>query len=296
MDKIRFATIDDIDELKNIWKVCFGDSDTFINYYFEQEFKADKVLLLLEGKEIASMLTMIPINLCTPKGKKYKGAMLYAIATHPKFQSMGLSTKLMDYSSSYLRKQEVDIVTLVPATMSLINFYAKRGYKVGFYHKEFFFTHKIIQGFSISTNFTLTIKPANPMSYQQVRESILSNCLYQSYDIDGIAYQKRLSLLSLADIYLINDNYKSIGCAIIEKLDNNGLLIKELLVPDDYIESALLSIAALYPSEVYKLRLPVNMGQGLGGEIKSFGMYQLLNPNLSLNLNQVDGYLGIAYD
>jgi len=295
MNGIRFATEKDIDELKNLWKICFGDSDAFIQYYFKEEFKADRVLLL-EDKGIASMLTMIPIQLSVPNDKKYSGAMLYAVATHPTFQGKGLSTQLMDYAKSYLKEQGMNIITLVPASSSLADFYAKRGYTTGFYHKESNFSHKELQEYPIHIDSFFILEAASPSDYQQVRERYLFNYVYQSYDIDGITYQKKLSLLSLCDIYLIRNQQDLIGCAIIEKLDNNELFIKELLVPKEAIMPVMKSISNIFPSNQYHLRLPIDIGEGMGGITKAFGMYQLLNSHLSQYFKDGNEYLGIAYD
>lgn len=292
MNDIRFATKKDIATLKKIWKVCFGDSDSFIDYYFGEEFQADKVLLL-ENEEIASMLTIIPVQLSVPDDIKYTGAMLYAVATHPKFQRRGLSTKLMDYAKSYLEEQEVDVITLVPATSSLTEFYAKQGFLNGFYHREIIFSHEQLKEYNTLSDSTLTLQAASPLEYQQVRERFLSDSLYQSYTIDGIAYQKRISLLSLCDIYLVCTQHL-IGCVIIEKSDENHIFVKELLVPEKYIMSAMKSVFCLFPSKQYTLRLPSNMGGDIGGTIKPFGMYQFIGSNVPVD--EMNGYLGIAYD
>lgn len=295
MNGIRFATEKDIDELKNLWKICFGDSDAFIQYYFKEEFKTNRVLLL-EDKKIASMLTMIPIQLSVPNDKKYRGVMLYAVATHPTFQGKGLSTQLMDYAKSYLKGQGMDIITLVPASTSLADFYAKRGYAAGFYHRESNFSHKELQEYPIHIDSSFILEASSPSDYQQVRERHLSSYVHQSYDIDGVAYQKRLSFLSSCDIYLIRSQRELIGCAIIEKLDNNELFIKELLVPEEAIMHVMKSISNMFPSDQYHLRLPVNIGEGMGGIEKAFGMYQLLDSDLSQYFKDGKGYLGIAYD
>lgn len=295
MNGIRFANQNDKLEVKNIWKACFGDSDSFIDYYFQEEFKADRVLLLKQ-EEIASMLTMIPVELSIPNNGKYNGSMLYAVATHPKYQGKGLSTKLMDYAKSYLQEQGVDIITLVPATLSLTNFYAKQGYLTGFYHREFTFTPSDLPKYSIPADTSITLSSTSPLEYHRVRERLLSDYIYQSYQVDEIAYQKRLSLFFLCDIYLVSNHKDIIGCVILEKLDENQIYIKELLVPESYMMSALKSICYAFPSKLYTLRLPAHMDIDICGTVKPFGMYQLLRSGIPMDPKERPGYLGIAYD
>ena len=42
---IRFANKTDIPQLKSIWKVCFGDSDEYIDFFFDHMFKPENAVV-----------------------------------------------------------------------------------------------------------------------------------------------------------------------------------------------------------------------------------------------------------
>ena len=71
----------DIPFLKQIWKECFGDSDRYINRYFDTLFDRITIAVKRSDDNIpVSMVSMLPVSLCTPDGN-YPGHYIYAAAT-----------------------------------------------------------------------------------------------------------------------------------------------------------------------------------------------------------------------
>ncbi len=56
----------DILSQKEIWKLCFGDKDKFIDFYFENRYQEDQTLLLLKNGKPAAMLTMLAVKIVIP--------------------------------------------------------------------------------------------------------------------------------------------------------------------------------------------------------------------------------------
>ncbi|HYE67115.1 MAG TPA: GNAT family N-acetyltransferase, partial [Anaerovoracaceae bacterium] len=84
--EMRRAKIEDLKGLTEVWKLTFGDEDSFIDLYFQsRDWLNETAVLLLDGR-IVSMLTMIPVDMIGETGESCKASMLYAIATHPDFQ------------------------------------------------------------------------------------------------------------------------------------------------------------------------------------------------------------------
>jgi len=295
MVEIRLSRKEDIPYLKEIWKVCFGDDDTYIDFFFNNKYKEDQTFVLIYDREIAAMLTMIPIKIIGPSNEKYNSVMLYAIATHPKYQGRGFSTKIMNYTKKHLLKYKVDILTLVPAGDSLVSFYSKRGYSAGFYIRESKLEYEIIQKFTKDETNKLRIEPAKPEEYNSRRNKQLQGKLYVEYSNDEIIYQKKLSKKSGADLYTLDiRNIK--GCLAAERINNEKVIIKELLIPEYLIYEVLIKLAKVLPSKEYILRLPAYMGEDFGGSIRGFGMIQPLR-KLDTNIcHETIGYMGFAYD
>jgi len=295
MMEIRLSKNEDITHLKEIWKVCFGDDDSYIDFFFDNKYKEDQTFVLIYKTQIAAMLTMIPIKITLPNNRSYNSAMLYAIATHPRYQGMGLSTEIMNYTKEYLLKQNVEILALVPAEESLINFYSKREYSDGFYIKQSKLTYENIQELKKYKTNKLAIKPACPEEYNSIRNKQLQGRFYVEYSNDEIGYQKKLSNRSDADIYTL-DTEDVKGCLAAERINNEKVIIKELLIPEYFINEVLINISKLLPAKEYILRLPAYVDKDFGESFRTFGMIQPIR-NLDINISQKTfGYLGFAYD
>lgn len=295
MKEIRFAKKSDIPKLKEIWKICFGDDDDYIDFFFKNKYKEEETLLSLCDAEIAAMLTMIPTKIVMPDNSSLKASMIYAVATHPKYRGKGLSSKLMEYSNNYLLNNNVDASILVPATESLFKFYSRQGYMEGFYLREVVLTDENIKGFERITNTQCLIVSATPEEYNKRRENLLQGKLYVAYGDEEIAYQKALSKYSGADIYAI-DIEDIRGCAIVERINSEKVIIKELLIPEKFLKDGIIQITKLLPAKEYILRLPSYLGEDFGGVIRAFGMIHLHRRIDEKVVTNTSGYMGLAYD
>ena len=294
MVEIRLSKNADVPYLKRIWKICFGDDDAYIEFFFNNKYKENQTLVLLCDREIAAMATMIPTKITTPNSEKYNSVMLYGIATDPKYQGKGFSTKIMDYAKEYLLKNKVDIISLVPAEEDLIKFYSNRGYSAGFYIKESKFTYETIQGLTGNETNKIIIKSAKPEEYNNIRNKRLRDKLYVEYSNDEIIYQKKLSKESGGDIYTIDMNGIK-GCLVAERINNEKVIIKELLIPENLVDEALMEITNLLPAKEYILRLPAYRTEELDRYVRVFGMIQVLKSDINIS-QETFGYLGLAYD
>ncbi|HVJ49655.1 GNAT family N-acetyltransferase [Desulfitobacterium sp.] len=294
MNEIRLAQKDEIVRQKEIWKRCFGDDDCYIDFYYANKYKENETVVLLEDGEIAAMLTMIPTRIVTSDQRSFAAAMFYAIATHPKYQNKGLAKQLMDFCHAYLGATQKDFSLLVPAGKSLFDFYRKQGYQEGFYLREVLLTRERIDDLATSECPPI-ISSLTPTEYNQRRDNQLKRGLHIAYADEEIAYQKKLSQLSGADIYAL-DNQEIKGCAVIERMTLEKVLIKEILLPGELIQSALRQIAKLLPAKEYVLRTPADQGENWGGSIRPFGMVRKQSkPDIKITSKE-QGYLGLAFD
>lgn len=298
-EEIRFAQQSDIADLKGIWKLCFGDSDWFVDFYYANRFKEARVLLLLLNKEISAMLTIIPIRMVSPEGQRFQMAMLYAIATHPRFQKRGLATRLIDFTNQHLEANNIKYSVLVPAEGGLFDFYRKQDYQDGFNIRELLLTHDQINGLCSQNSpclYQCTISPIGPKEYNIARDKQLSGEFYIAYPDEDIDYQKKLSQHSGADIFAINMSNEIKGCLAVERMDSERVLIKEILVSNECLLSTIQQVVALFPAAQYTFRMPVFLGSHLGGSIRSFGMVRG-NGKSDLDISTAElGYLGFAFD
>jgi GNAT superfamily N-acetyltransferase len=311
MIEIRLAEECDIDRLKEIWRLCFNDSEEYIDFYFAYGRTGHQTLLLIWNGEVSAMLTMIPVTVIVPDGQCHAAAMQYAIGTHPRCRGKGFATYLIDYSNQYLADNHVAMPLLVPADGRLFDFYSKRGYISNFYIAEAILDIETIERHGGDPALTVDaipaegsdggpingagIKPATPHEYNVVREEMLRGRMHVAYRDEEIAYQKKLSKWTGADIYSISFGGVN-GCAAIERINANRVLVKELLMPAHLIESTIVEIADLLPAKEYLLRLPVHQNQRVDGTVRPFGMMKLHGHHGFCMASDQTGYLGIAFD
>jgi ribosomal protein S18 acetylase RimI-like enzyme len=295
MSEVRLVEKGEIIRLKEIWKLCFGDSDTYIDFYYANRYKENETVVLLHDEEISGMLTMIAAQIVTPDNRSFKSAMLYAIATHPKYQNRGFATQLMDFCNQYLRTNTVDFSILVPAEKQLFDFYYKQGYKDGFYIREILLTREAIDRLPFQQFFKCEILAITPKEYNQRRNNQLDGRFYVKYADKDITYQKKLSRQSGADIYAIN--FEDIqGCVAIERVSSDKVFIKEILVPEQIVYGVIKEIVQILDAKEYIVRTPAYFGNQLGGSIRPFGMIRVQS-GIELEITPEKlGYLGFAFD
>ena len=303
MNEVRLAKKGEISRQKEIWKLCFGDDDNYIDFYFTNRYKENETALLLQDGDIAAMLTMLSVKMITQNDDCFSSAMLYAIATHPEYRNKGLATQLMDFSNKHLKSSNIEFSILVPAEKHLFDFYYKQGYRDGFYIREVLLTRNMIGELPIELRDELpndklckcAIYPATPEEYNNRRNNILKGTLYIEYTDEDIRYQKKLSQLSGADIYSID--FKGIkGCVTIERMSSDKVLIKEILVPEEFINVAIKQIAQLLNAKEYIVRTPAFLGKNLGGTICPFGVIRQ-HGEIHVEISSENlGYIGFAFD
>jgi GNAT superfamily N-acetyltransferase len=291
--EIRLVKKEDLNDLKEMWKLSFGDSDSFIDHYFQtRDWLAETAVLLEDGKAV-SMVTMIPVDLIDESGGIRSASMIYAVATHPGFQKRGFAERLISYCNDYLLANGTAATLLVPASEDLFRFYGKRGYQNGFYVREAVISREEIEKLPEKDAAPCRITAAEPAEYNRVRRELLNGQAYLNYRDDEVLFQKRLARMFDADLFVLEIDGTE-GCAYAERMSQEEVIVKEVLVPDRYLASALKELSRLLTADKYIVRTPARSGEILGGEVRPFGM---LRPNGSgCRQNDSGFYLGIAYD
>lgn len=298
--EMRLVKTEDLEGLKDIWKLSFGEEDRFIDLYFQSRNWLHETAVLLFDGRIVSMLTMIPVEMIGETGERCKASMLYAIATHPDYQKRGFADQLIDYSNQYLQSQQVSVTTLVPAGEELFRFYEKRGYRDGFFVREAVLSRNEIETLSGRGSMDCRVTPIDSSSYNRIRRKLLTGHSYLDYRDEEISFEKQLGCIYDADLFAIEIDGAE-GCAYFERLSQEQVMIKELLVPENYLTAVLRQISVRVRGEQYIVRTPAHSGEILGGAVRPFGMLRInevvcMHESSAPCAVSADSYLGIAYD
>lgn len=228
--------------LKTIWKDCFGDGNEYVDFYFENRYRDENTLVCLwEGKP-AAMLTLIPCTM-TAHGTTWRGKYVYAVATTPRYQGRGLSGHLLEVMHTSLKNDGYDFSALVPASESLFDYYAKRGYKTQSYVLPLAYEKARYPWQLFSP---VTFSPLSPQHFAQLRRIYGGDGLIQWED-DHLAYLIEETAFTGGESVAFTVRGKE-GYAVCLP-DGDYLIIKELGSPYEETSAVLQALMERYQKE-----------------------------------------------
>ena len=279
MVKLRISEERDVSDLKELWKLAFGDEDTYIHHFFTQYYRPERVLVLEEDGAVRAMTAWFDMPLVFSDGTKVPSAYLYAVATHPDCRGRGLAGQLLAFADQWLKKQEFSCLSTVPARPDLHPFFAQNGFEECCVLARWEYVPR--PGAE-----TALLEPVDGEEYGRLREELLDGTDHVAYGLPALEYQQGICALSGGGLYRIGEN----GCACVE-VAGDEVFLKELLCPAQERDTALAAIADKHPASKYWVRVPCE-GQE---EPWDFAMLKWLSPAPEWK-KKTAPYLGLAFD
>ena len=109
---VRPSVPEDIPAQRELWKLAFGDSDSYIDNFYNTYYRPERVVVLEEGGAVRSMTAWFDTTFVVPGQGEYRAAYLYAVATHPDCRGQGLAGKLLAGADEYFRSLGIPAVPL----------------------------------------------------------------------------------------------------------------------------------------------------------------------------------------
>ncbi|MDL2234886.1 GNAT family N-acetyltransferase [Christensenellaceae bacterium OttesenSCG-928-L17] len=116
MIEVRTARIEDREEIRALWRTCFGDSERFMDWYFQERFYPDFSVCLLKDGVIVSALQSCPLHVHI-RGKIVGASMLTGVSTHPAHAGQGYMRKTFTRYMQLVREQGLPFSMETPAHM-----------------------------------------------------------------------------------------------------------------------------------------------------------------------------------
>lgn len=113
-----------IPRLRQLWQAAFGDTDVFLDSFYQTGYAPDRCLCILEGDLPVAVLYWLDCTL-----QEQKLAYIYAVVTDPEYRGRGLCHRLMADTHALLTRRGYAGTLLVPQQESLRSFYAGMGYR-----------------------------------------------------------------------------------------------------------------------------------------------------------------------
>ncbi len=285
MIELRASKSEEIPELQELFRLCFGDGPEISGLYFDQIYRPEEFLILRENGKVRAMAGLLNLTLTEPDGRCIKAAYLYGMGTHPDHQGQGFAAQLLNYADFYLRGKRDCLVTM-PATAQLHAFYAKFGFKECFPLLEGEVIPRDVQEGECSV-------PLTAVQYDALREQLLADCFHVSYgSLTGL--QENLCRYSGGSLLRLQVGDIP-GCAAVEQWGDTAI-IKELLIDPAGLDGALALTAQAVYAEQIVLRRPVFCPDDRLAR-KDFGMIKWYDPVAAARWeNAQHPYLGLAFD
>lgn len=222
MIKFFRADENDISQLKYLWLECFDDTEQAVELFFNENWCQMRAFCAKDNDKAVSALYLIDTAL-----NGYKAHYLCGASTKSDYRKKGIMAKLIDFALQSA-KQDGDIFSvLMPANLSLYNYYAKFEYKaecsVG---KKLYIRDELLNFDNCSTEKEYDFEQLQRISFKD--DFLLWNNKYRKFAGDYYSLYGS-SVICTDDCFAIFEE-KS-GCAEVfyAVSANDGVLAKRLL-------------------------------------------------------------------
>lgn len=124
---IENANEKDISVLKKMWKDIFNDPDNYIDLFFDNKMKLKYTFVAREYEQIVSTAYLINSPILTDDNKTIPAFYMCGISTSQEARGKGYARKVIDHCFEFAKNEGAELCYLVPANLSLFDFYKKLG-------------------------------------------------------------------------------------------------------------------------------------------------------------------------
>lgn len=156
--------------LKKLWADVFGDSEEYINLLFDYEYTPAECFGEIEDGQVISALYLLKCRINIGE-KSYNGRYLYAAATLKSHRGKGIMGRLINEAEEYIKSENIDFISLVPASDRLYAYYEKFGFNTSMYN---YFSKVIKDGDDYSADVIIT----DTDEFSKMRRKILDNSFH----------------------------------------------------------------------------------------------------------------------
>lgn len=168
---VRPAERQDIPALSEIWRVCFGDPEEYIRFFYQENFGRIMIPICTVEDKPVSMLHLFEASFADGCDRQ-PAKLVYAVGTHPEYRQKGYMKILMDSVMREARKEGYGLF-LKPASAYLNRIYQT----FGFTHDASFRLVTLLPGRRIP----LETVPLRAEQYNMLRNAVFSSRPYAEW-------------------------------------------------------------------------------------------------------------------
>lgn len=117
MLEVRTAVLNDKEAYRELWRICFGDSEQFMDWFFSERFFPEFSSCLLEDGVIMSALQSYPLHVRI-RNRILPVSMLAGVSTHPERNGRGYMKQIFLHYMQRVRSFSIPIAIHTPAHLT----------------------------------------------------------------------------------------------------------------------------------------------------------------------------------
>lgn len=255
---IHFADDSTKQAVRDMWKICFGDPDAYMDIYFNHKYRNENTLIYIQDQKPVASLQMLFFNF-TFYGSEIPIAYLSGLCTLPYFRSRGYMKQLIIESYQVAKEREIPLMILVPQDKSVMSYYERFG-----------FAQTFDPGIEALPHLSKIMDASNGDIYKAYENF---NSLYRENDM---TVQK-----SFADFEAIIEEGKLFNYPPKKELTGMARIIDANRLTSIY--------SSRYPTHSFVLRIEDNIINSNNRELAiSHGKVETLNPNIRLEKDIIE--------
>jgi predicted acetyltransferase len=124
---IRYADASSESAVRTMWKLCFDDSDAYMDLYFREKYRPENTLIYEHEGVVAASLQMLPFRFRF-WGEEIPVVYFSGLCTLPEFRKRGFMGELIRKSLDETRKNGIPLAVLVPQDSAVMRYYETFGF------------------------------------------------------------------------------------------------------------------------------------------------------------------------
>ena len=275
---IKYCTGDSFSDSKRLkntlwenWKEIFNDDDSYINLFFRDKYRPNRVFCATLDNQIVSCVHSVPYAFKL-FGELVNSTYITAVNTLPEYRGQGIYPGLFDYYLNQAAKQNIVLTTLIVQEKWLFIFYKRLGYSDIFKKK-----HTRLYQSSQDVDIEIYTSDALYDYYEKHFLSAQFRPIHSRTDFETI-----LKFLAIYDgsAFVAYDSDKNITGAAFVTNEDGELLILELICNNEIARENLVNqICSKY--SVKSVNLAYNSNEA---DANRFGMIRIIKPHKLLEV------------
>ena len=268
------------EQIIDLWKTSFGDTDDFIRLWFDRVYKDEQTFVVQKKGQIVSALQILPYEMIYC-GTTIPIGYICGVCTIPSERGKGFMSRLMHQAIKEMPNRGYALAVLIPATAHLFDLYRRFDFA-----NAFDYSTEVVQSNNSISKLDSEIRI---VSYNNLSPDIIynyyhtkqceRNCsvLHSAYQFETICRDR---ILGECEIWAAISNNQPVGLAFTDSLNDKNLSIREIMCENQEIKNQLvLSILNHHQLLSAKIRIPPTPSHSA-----PYGMARIINKEQMIDL------------